>query len=141
MCACGFSACAQSQPCACRLGPCGRTLEEHSSKARLADLAAEAQLQLPRFHAQHVCLQAMSLWAYATLREGLGGACLAALAAEAHKQLPRFDAQHVVNMLWAFAKLEHNPGAALLRACEARAMRMPSSFSGHGLVRCCSDLM
>lgn len=83
-------------------------------------------------------MQTMSLWAYATLEARVGRACLAGLAAEAQRQLPRMDAQHVINMLWAFAKLGYNPGAALLRACDAHATRAPSSFSGHGLVRCCS---
>ena len=85
------------------------------------------------------CAQTMCLWAYATLGERVSGACLAALAAEAEKQLPRYDAQHVANMLWAFAKLDYSPGAALLRACEAHATRISSSFSGHGLVRRCSE--
>lgn len=84
-----------------------------------------------------VWLQAMFLWAYATLGEQVSRACLAAFTAQAHKQLPYMDANAVAKMLWAFAEFEHKPGAALLRGCEAHAVYYCKTFTPEGLVRCC----
>lgn len=81
-------------------------------------------------------MQAMFLWAYATLGERVSGPCLAAVTAQAQVQLPHMGAKPMANMLWAFAKLKHNLDAALLRSCEAHATRIIASFEPQALVRC-----
>ena len=84
-----------------------------------------------------VSLQALFLWAYATLGEKVSGHCLAAFTAQAHKQLPHMDANAVAKMLWAFAEFKHRPHAELLRGCEAHAVYHSETFTPEGLVRCC----
>ena len=82
-------------------------------------------------------LQAIFLWAYATLGERMGAACLEALAAQAQAQLLQFKAQELVNMMWAFAKLGYRPDGTLLQSCEAHATRLAGAFIPQDLVRCC----
>ena len=46
-------------------------------------------------------LQAMILWAYATLGERMGDACLAALVGQARKEMQHFSVQNLAMVLWS----------------------------------------